>query len=348
MTRLLTHILIILIIGTSLSQAQKYKNSIFGQVIDAANEPVYYANIFLANTTLGSTSDKDGHYHFGNIPPGNYTLVVSYIGYETITQKVLVNSTGNKLLNFVLEPTVLEMETLQVDRERDRTWRQYFKVFEHEFLGFSDNAKGCTFENPEVLHLVLDEESGVLEGRTIQPLELVHERLGYKITLIVRSFRVTDDQVNYTVLPAFHELTPASDEQARQWEEHRKQAFYGSYRHFFYTLFHERFRKAGFTVERVEDAKRFRTPIQEYDDKSAAKELYSHTEFGLIKRLHFRDYLRIRYQNNWAQTSFLRLPFDEMEVDIAGNALSEAQIIRSGHWGETRFADELPLDYVPE
>jgi hypothetical protein len=143
-------------------------------------------------------------------------------------------------------------------------------------------------------------------------------------------------------------MTPESDDQAKQWEKNRRLAFYGSYRHFFYTLFHNQFRQAGFSVESVEDAKRFRTSEEQYTSQTAQGRIYSNTEFGLIKRLHFKDYLRIRYLENWAQTSFLKLPFDTVEVDMAGNALSDFQIIRSGHWGETRFADELPLDYWPQ
>ncbi len=340
--------LCVLVVTLSTAQAQRYKNSISGQVIDPSNQPVYYANIFLANTTLGTTSTAEGHYHITNIPPGHYTLVVSYMGYETITEKVFINATSKSLLNFVLQPTVLEMETLRIDRERDRTWRQYFKVFEQEFLGYSENAKGCTFENPHVLHLIRDEDSGVLHGQTIQPLELVHNTFGYRIQLIVRSFRVTDDQISYTVLPVFHEMVAKSETQKRQWDDNRRAAFYGSYRHFFYMLFNERFRESGFFLEQVEEAKRFRTATETFDSHSTVGRIFSHTDFGLIKRLHFRDYLRIRYLDNWAQTSFIRLPFDTMEVDIAGNALSDFQIIRSGHWGETRFADELPLDYVPQ
>ncbi len=348
MKKIMTCFTLFLLLALPSAEAQRYKNSISGQIIDASNNPVYYANIFLANTTLGTTSDREGYYHFGNIPPGSYTLVVSYIGFETIAQKVLVNVTGKMLYNFVLQPTVLEMETVRIDRERDRTWRQYFKVFEQEFLGYSDNAKGCTFENPEVLHLVRDEESAALYGKTIQPLEMVHDKLGYRVKLIVRSFEVTDDQINYTVLPAFQELTPKSDEQAADWEENRRAAFFGSYRHFFNALFHQRFRESGFSLESVEEAKRFRTSIEIYESNTARGDIFSETDYGLIKRLHFQDYLRIRYKENWAQTSFLHLPFDTIEVDVAGNALSDFQIIRSGYWGETRFADELPLDYLPK
>ena len=333
----------------STTHAQRFKNNVSGQIIDKTNnEPVYYVNIFLANTTLGSTSNAEGYYSIKNVPPGNYTLVISHIGYETITERVLITATSKQIHNFALKPTVLRMDTVQIDRDRDRTWREYFKIFEREFLGFSENAEACQFTNPEVLHLVKDENSGELYGKTIRPLELIHSNFGYRVRIIVRTFSVTNDQINYSVLPAFQEMTPESEEQADFWEKNRREAFYGSFRHFLYALFSHQFQEAGFSVEEVEDARRFRTSTEQHDSQSAVGDIFSHTDYGLIKRLHFTDYLRVRYQQNWAETSFLKLPFDTMEVDLAGNALSDFQIIRSGHWGETRFADELPLDYRPK
>jgi len=331
------------------ARADQFKNSLSGQIIDqSTNEPVYYVNVFLANTTIGTTSNAEGHFLIKNIPPGSYTLVVSHISYETITQKVLVHATSKSILNFVLEPTVIEMAPIRIDESRDREWRKNFEMFEKEFLGFSDNAEACEFTNSEVLRLIKEEDTGTLYGKTIRPLELIHSNFGYRIKIIVRSFRVTDDKITYTVLPVFEEMEPESNDQAAAWEKHRQNAFYGSFRHFFYTLFNHQFRKAGFSLEEVEEPKRFRSSTAQYYSEPAVDHIFSHTDYSLIKRLHFSNYLRIRYKENWAQTSFLKLPFDTMEVDLAGSALSEFQIVRSGHWGERRFADELPLDYRPQ
>ncbi|MBN1479083.1 carboxypeptidase-like regulatory domain-containing protein [candidate division KSB1 bacterium] len=348
MTKKILYNIIFLALFVSTTRAERFKNCISGQIIDAeTGAPVYYVNIFLANTTIGTTSNTEGRYQISNVPPGNYTLVISHISYETVTQKVMLNSSSKSILNFAISPTVIEMSPLYIDEERDRTWRKYFKIFEKEFLGYSDNAQACQFINPEVLHLVQGENPETLYGKTIQPLELVHANFGYRIKLIVRSFRITEDKITYTVLPVFEEMPSASEAQAALWEKNREQAFYGSFRHFFNTLFRQQFRQAGFSVERVQEEKRFRASTEQYDSQSAEGRIFLHTDYGLIKRLFFPDYLRIRYKENWAQTSFLRLPFDTMEVDLSGNALSDFQIIRSGYWGEKRFADELPLDYRP-
>ncbi|MBN1559942.1 carboxypeptidase-like regulatory domain-containing protein [candidate division KSB1 bacterium] len=329
--------------------AEPLSNSLSGQIIDAmTNAPIYYVNVFLANTTFGTTSNANGHYYIKNIPAGSYTLVISHIGYEVATQRTLITPTSKSIVNFVLHPTVIEMDTVRIDVARDREWRRNFKVFEKEFLGYSENASACEFINPEVLRLFREEGSEELFGQSFLPLVMTHANFGYRVRIIVRSFRVTDENTTYMVLPIFEEMAPASDEQAREWADNRRSAFHGSFRHFFDALFHRQFREAGFSLEEVEDAKRFRTSTAQYDSRSADGEVYSSTDYGLIKRLHFPYYLRIRYKENWAQTSFLKLPFDTVEVDWHGNALSDIQIIRSGHWGERRFADELPLDYRPQ
>lgn len=69
---------------TSISIAQS--GSIVGKLIDTEYnyEPLPFANVFLKGTTKGITSDIDGLYSLENVKPGTYTVVYSYIGYETV------------------------------------------------------------------------------------------------------------------------------------------------------------------------------------------------------------------------------------------------------------------------
>lgn len=49
---------------------------------DYNNEPMAFANILVKGTTTGTTSDFDGKYQL-NLDPGTYTIVFSFVGYET-------------------------------------------------------------------------------------------------------------------------------------------------------------------------------------------------------------------------------------------------------------------------
>ena len=70
---------------TTLVTAQN-KGSIVGELTDKDynNEPLPFANIILKNSEKGTTSDFDGLYELANVTPGTYTVVYSFVGYETV------------------------------------------------------------------------------------------------------------------------------------------------------------------------------------------------------------------------------------------------------------------------
>lgn len=59
-----------------------------GRVTDAkSGEPVVGANVVIEGTYMGAATDVDGYYYINNIPPGDYTVVISSIGYEKVVVK---------------------------------------------------------------------------------------------------------------------------------------------------------------------------------------------------------------------------------------------------------------------
>ncbi|WP_100613995.1 TonB-dependent receptor [Confluentibacter citreus] len=71
---------------TSLIYSQTGSGSIAGKITDKDynNEPLAFATIVIKNTSIGAISDIDGNYSVKNLDPGVYTVVVSFVGYETI------------------------------------------------------------------------------------------------------------------------------------------------------------------------------------------------------------------------------------------------------------------------
>ena len=85
------------------------------------NEPIIGANVFIDGTSLGSVSDKTGQYFIINVPPGKYTVRVSYIGYTPFRlMNVLVYSDRTTIKNFKLKVQVLEGDEITVEAERPR------------------------------------------------------------------------------------------------------------------------------------------------------------------------------------------------------------------------------------
>ncbi|HET8804612.1 MAG TPA: carboxypeptidase-like regulatory domain-containing protein, partial [Aequorivita sp.] len=84
---------------TALTIAQE-SGSIVGKLTDKDynNEPLPFANVFIKGTTKGVTSDIDGLYSIENVAPGTYTVIFSFVGYETV-EIPNVTVTANKVTN---------------------------------------------------------------------------------------------------------------------------------------------------------------------------------------------------------------------------------------------------------
>ena len=81
----LTALISILIVFNSLQAQYNPTGSIAGQLSDKeALEPIAFANVFIKGTTKGTTTDLDGNFFINGLAQGDYTLVFSFIGYETL------------------------------------------------------------------------------------------------------------------------------------------------------------------------------------------------------------------------------------------------------------------------
>ncbi|MBD3377857.1 TonB-dependent receptor [candidate division KSB1 bacterium] len=71
--------------GGSSSRTNKISSRIEGKVIDAATgEPLPGANIIIKGTSIGAATDLEGKYVIARVPPGKYTLNVTFIGYYAV------------------------------------------------------------------------------------------------------------------------------------------------------------------------------------------------------------------------------------------------------------------------
>jgi outer membrane receptor protein involved in Fe transport len=93
---------------------------ISGKVVDIeSGEELPGASIQIVGTTLGNMSQADGSYFIISIPPGEYSVKASLIGYQSVTATgVQVVSDHTTEQNFKLRATALELEGITVTAER--------------------------------------------------------------------------------------------------------------------------------------------------------------------------------------------------------------------------------------
>lgn len=56
--------------------------------VDQSLEPALYSTVYLEGTNYASSTDVNGYYSISHVPPGNYIMVVAYLGYDTLKQPV--------------------------------------------------------------------------------------------------------------------------------------------------------------------------------------------------------------------------------------------------------------------
>ncbi len=93
-------------------------NQIYGFITDkASGEALIGANVYLAGTDQGTATNHDGYFVISDIQNGNYTMVVSYLGYETSTKPIHLSDGMDEELSVALKTVPLELSAIEVTGE---------------------------------------------------------------------------------------------------------------------------------------------------------------------------------------------------------------------------------------
>lgn len=94
-------VLMFSIVFLFLANATLAQHSLSGKIKSVDGQCIGHVNVHLAEIRKGAVSNEQGRFSISNIPAGKYTIDVSFIGYESITQQVEVNR--DLEINFVLK-----------------------------------------------------------------------------------------------------------------------------------------------------------------------------------------------------------------------------------------------------
>lgn len=337
-----------------------------GTVLDKkTGEPIFGANIFIENSTVGATSDPDGKFTIKNIRGANQKVVITHVSYGSQT----VPLRGRTRIDFKLNPKVTELGEFQLEQDKDRRWKRLYRQFEEAFIGQSINAEMVEVKNPWVMELA-KANAGEISGFSLDLLEIENRATGYKIQFLVDQFKIAGKEVSYSGKPLFTPLEPADNEENEKWIERRKTTYQGSRQHFLYALVNNRLTQEGFNIYNAKFDQRegrFKT-----DGSLSAEEVFKD---GV---LNFKDFLKVVYTKEKPEPAFVKAFSSETTVDmgrrgtmyIQDRATSKNQtsylfvrssrgtqisdqgflktpeaILEYGYWSWERVAELLPYEY---
>ena len=162
-----------------LATAARAQGRVSGVVQDSVtHEALPFASVFLANTTLGATTNERGAFTFERVPKGTYDIVGSYVGYRLSKQTITVGATPQQVtLQLVSSGPQLGEVVVKADSHQEDDYRKFSGLF----LGGTSFSKQCRITNPEDIDVLYNDTTKDLTASTNNFVQVENKALGYRI-----------------------------------------------------------------------------------------------------------------------------------------------------------------------
>jgi outer membrane receptor for ferrienterochelin and colicins len=131
-------------------------------VSETENEPLLGATVYFEELEKGAVTNFDGIATFTEIPNGNQTLKISYVGFRTIETTIEIGT--KKIFSFKLESGGNELDEVVI--QSSRSTRTVKKIPTRiEFIGVEELGEKAIM-NPTNISMVLRESTGIQMQQT--------------------------------------------------------------------------------------------------------------------------------------------------------------------------------------
>lgn len=322
---------------------------ITGRVLDSrTGAPLRDVNVYLANTTIGTSTNAVGRYTLEKVPVGNYYIVLSSVGYERKEFSMVVKK--NQITSEIVYLKSIPVQLPEVIVDFDEEWQKNFEIFKSELLGKTSRADDCEITNVNYLKLYND-ENGKLIAKSDSLITVINNSLGYKIDLLIEKFSwdAASSIGNYVIYPIYQAMESASSNDSLRWNDNRKKAYLGSFRHFLYAVAHDSVAYSNYAVYKGNVADfihRQKEPAPRRDWEIQFGSEYVKFCLGLphlIENGYLENMSQLELKLN---RNCVIIPTECLLISYNGILLNPDKVQLSGYWANQRIADALPYDYV--
>ncbi len=94
-------------------------NSIKGFVYEeSTGEPMMFTNVYLRGTTFGGATNENGYFNINRIPDGRYTLLITSVGYDTISETFNLSKGQSISRKYYMKETSQKLETVTITADK--------------------------------------------------------------------------------------------------------------------------------------------------------------------------------------------------------------------------------------
>lgn len=120
-TRFVTRLILtslFLVLNVMAANAQD-ENSIKGFVYEeSTGEPMMFTNVYLKGTTFGGATNENGYFNINRVPDGRYTLLITSVGYDTISETFNLSKGQTINRKYFMKETSQKLETVTITADK--------------------------------------------------------------------------------------------------------------------------------------------------------------------------------------------------------------------------------------
>ncbi len=338
---------------------------IAGKVLDPSKNLMPFANVFVNNTSIGTTTNIDGEFLL-KIPAKiqKIDLVISFVGYTTFKKTIYKKDIKFENFVFTLQGGI-ELSEVKVIAKHDREWNRKWRKFKQALLGESDFYNACEILNPEVVRLEYDKNK-ILVATANEPLIIQNNAFGHRIIFQMEKFETDGNQTFYAGNKFFENIDTNSIELKKKWTKNKKKSYNDSFRNFLVSLAQRKLKENGFAIFKALQIKAMyfgKTTVSNEIDGGALKEctiddICSYDSSSQQFILHSDYPIQVFATNRYTPMRvYLDYPNPYSLIELTNKYaiftengwLSKPNgILVKGFWGREGFSNLLPDDYFPE
>lgn len=319
--------------------------TISGNIIDSkTKQPVPFANVFLESTTIGTQTNLKGKFEIKRAKTGNFTLVVSMVGYLTYPKEIVI-SDNNLEINVDL---VEDIKALKEVKVISRSWESFYKIFEKDFLGNDYNKNEVKILNKEVIDFDYDDSSKVISAKSIEPIIIENNILGYKVYYSLDNFARNKRQIFVKGYVRFELKNVENISQNKRFIKNRLNAYTGSLRHFLKSLINNKLKEQGFEVEYIlpDTTKAIFVKGENIKKKVIVNDIISIiSEKSNLFEIKLKYPIMINFQGRYGLQKSSIDQLSQIVVNKDGSLLNPYSIEMQNSMSNRRIPQLLPLDY---
>ncbi|BAO76442.1 TonB-dependent receptor [Winogradskyella sp. PG-2] len=129
---------------------------------EAENEPLFGATVYFEELEKGAVTNFDGIATFTEIPNGEHSIIISYLGYETIKTTIQIPNSFDLIFKLKTGGNELDEVVLQSSRSTRTVKKIPTRI---EFIGVEELGEKAIM-NPTNISMVLRESTGIQMQQT--------------------------------------------------------------------------------------------------------------------------------------------------------------------------------------